>query len=72
MRTNCTFAHPGTFGHECGTPAVSVAVQTSDLTVGGIYYARRCVECAQIKGGENAGTIRFERFNPETHQNAWR
>ena len=59
----CTFAWSGTYGHECGAPAVKVAVETGVAKheglgtewVDGIYYAGRCEKCAAIKGGENAG-----------------
>ena len=60
--TRCTFAYAGTYGHECGSPAVSVAVFTGitdSTTCGqwqdGIYFAGRCARCATIRGGENAG-----------------
>lgn len=59
----CTFAFSGTYGHECGAPAVKVAVETgvakndglNSEWVDGIFYAGRCEQCAAIKGGENAG-----------------
>ena len=63
----CTFAWPGTYGHECGKPAVAVAVEHGcEQWENGIYYAGRCKECAAIKGGENAG----RRIEPLAgHQN---
>lgn len=72
MNVACGFAYPGTYGHECGAPAVVVGVKSSDLTKSGIYYARRCDKCAAIKGGENKGITRWEPFNPSHHVNVWR
>jgi len=68
----CSFAHAGTYGHECGRPATLIAVK--DATVGytgavswmpvpkpgDTYQTGRCDECAKIKGGENRGLIRLE------------
>ena len=71
MNICCSFAHPGTYGHECGAPAVVVGVKPSDLTKAGIYYARRCDTCASIRGGENKGITRWEKFNPVQHVNQW-
>jgi hypothetical protein len=57
----CSFAMSGTYGHECGAPAVLIAVQGgSKLTHSGLFYTGRCAKCAQIKGGENARTLRLE------------
>lgn len=69
---SCSFAAPGTYGHECGARATLVGAQPSDITKGGIYYARRCAECAQIKGGENAGITQFVPFNPDIHRNEFK
>lgn len=68
----CCFAHPGTYGHDCGKEAVKVAVKKSDLTSDGLFYAGRCLECAQIKGGENANIIRLESIDSSKHINKWR
>lgn len=65
----CSFAFPGTYGHECGAPAVKVGVKKSRETKNGIFYARRCAKCAEIKGGENTGVERWEDFDPAKHKN---
>lgn len=65
----CGFAHSGTYGHECCEPACITAIMKSDRTKTGIYYAARCSACATIRGGENAGVIRFEPLNPAHHVN---
>lgn len=70
--THCGFAFPGTYGHECGSPATLVGVRKSDLTTNGVFYARRCAKCATIKGGENAGISSFLPFDASKHANAWR
>ncbi len=72
MKTHCSFAFPGTFGHECGAPAVTVGIMKVDNTKSGIFFARRCANCAKIKGGENRGVTRFEPFNPELHVNVFK
>lgn len=69
---NCSFAFAGTYGHECGKPATVVAVRKTDMTKSGIFYARRCDDCAKISGGENNGTLRFEAFDADKHQNHWK
>jgi hypothetical protein len=68
----CSFAFPGTYGHECGAPAVCVAVKKSTMTKSGFYFARRCPACAKEKGGENSNAIRFEALDREAHVNAWK
>ena len=71
MFTHCGFARSGTYGHECGAPAVKVGVKKADSTRNGLFYARRCAECAAIKGGENAGIFAWEPYSPEQHKNQW-
>ena len=71
MNETCGFAMSGTYGHECGKPAVMVGVKKTSLTTTGLYYARRCAECAKIRGGENSGILRFETLDPEKHVNQW-
>ncbi len=70
--THCSFAFPGTYGHECGSPAVKVGVRTCKETKDGIYYARRCAVCATHKGGENAGISSFITYDQAVHVNQWR
>ena len=67
----CTFAAPGTYGHECGRKAVFVRSRPSEHTASGIFYARRCGECANIKGGENSGTSAPVPFDPVVHANKY-
>jgi hypothetical protein len=69
---SCNFAWPGTYGHECGKPAVFAGLKRSDMTRDGIYWSRRCAECKDITGGENAGIERFEPLDPQRHRNRWK
>lgn len=69
---HCSFAYPGTYGHECGKPATLVCAKPSTYTKSGLFYARRCVECAKEKGGENSGLNAFVPFDPEIHRNLWK
>ena len=71
MKTNCSFAFPGTYGHECGAPAVVVGTKRVTSTKTGIYYARRCAKCAAIKGGENIGITSWQPFDEAAHINQW-
>lgn len=71
METHCSFAHAGTYGHECGSPATEVGIVKSDITANGIYYARRCASCRAIKGGENARITQWTNFDPKLHANQW-
>ena len=64
----CSFAFPGTYGHECGAPAVTVFVKATKCTHNGEYYAGRCQSCANIKGGENADVLRVESINGQVNQ----
>jgi hypothetical protein len=68
----CSFAFAGTYGHECGAPALFVGVMRSEHTKSGTYYAGRCASCKAIKGGENGRVIRFEPIDPARHVNEWR
>jgi len=67
---HCTFAWPGTYGHECGKPAVIVGRKQSKYTQDGVYFAGRCARCAEIKGFENTG-LTFEPFDANIHINRW-
>ncbi len=66
----CQFAYPCTYGHECGKPAVKIAVFETDLTKDGLFYAGRCDECSKVKGLENSGMLRFEEIGSQ--DNKWK
>ena len=67
----CSFAYPGTYGHECGKPAVCVAVFESKETRSGLYYAGRCESCRDATAGQdNRGRLRFEPVGAQ--RNEWR
>ena len=70
----CGFAYPGTYGHECGRRATTVARHASESTVSGVYWARRCPGCAALPRnfGENRGLTDWQPFNPVTHRNVWK
>lgn len=70
--TSCGFAFAGTYGHECGAPAVKVGIKQVDSTRNGIFYAHRCAKCAAIKGGENIGISHWLPFDPVQHANQWK
>jgi hypothetical protein len=70
--TRCTFAYPGTFGHECDAPATLAGSKPSDLTVSSVYFTRRCAECAAVKGGENVGVARWVPFDAAAHRNVFK
>lgn len=67
----CGFAAPGTYGHECGAPATKVGFKKSCSTKNGVFYARRCDNCAAIKGGDNLGIFKWEKFDSVSHVNQW-
>ena len=71
--TKCSFAHAGTYGHECDKPAVLCGVKTGVADwEDGIFYAGRCAECATIRGGENAG-LKIEPINGRVNRlKVWR
>lgn len=66
----CGFAYPGTYGHECGKPAILFAVKRSNSTKSGFFYAGRCAECAKVQGLENRDVIWHEPLNGQ--KNEWR
>lgn len=67
----CQFSYPWTYGHECGKPAVLIAVHKGEgSTTDGMFYAGRCAECAKVKGLENSGVIRFEPIADQ--ENKWK
>lgn len=69
--TRCTFAHIGTYGHECGRPALFVGIRPSEHTTSGTYFARRCAACRELVGGENVGLKDWQPFDPSRHVNVW-
>lgn len=68
MITQCSFAWPGTYGHECSQPAIKVAVFQAKKTRNGLFFTGRCEKCAAIKGGENSGLIRFEALASQANE----
>lgn len=68
----CSFAFPGTYGHECGKPATIVGIKPSESTTNGVFYSRRCAECAKEHGGDNLGIKSWEPYDPEKHVNQWK
>lgn len=68
----CSFAQPGTFGHECGRPAVVAGSRPSDLTTTGTYWAARCAECQGYRGGENTGITQWEPLDLTRHRNQFK
>jgi hypothetical protein len=69
----CGFAPKGTYGHECGKPAVIVAVFDGGEAspVPGVkreFFAGRCAHCITLEGGDNAGILRTE---PIAKQGNW-
>jgi len=69
--TKCGYAHPGTYGHECGRPAVFVGIQPSTYTSNGVFYAARCAECKELTGPDNRHIQRWEPLDPAKHINQW-
>ena len=70
MTKLCGFAFPGTYGHECGAPAIMYAVKPSDNTRSGIYYGPRCAKCMEAKGRDNDDVIRYEPIGAQV--NNWK
>ena len=66
----CSWAWPGSYGHECGDPACSVAVFPSTLTTSGLFFAARCALHAKETGGENSDAIRIEPLGGQV--NVWK
>jgi hypothetical protein len=71
LRISCNFAQAGTYGHECGKPAVYARKGRSKLTATGVYWARRCASCADVKGGENSGLDAPVPYDPIEHANVF-
>ena len=75
MQTNgafkCSYAYPGTYGHECGKPATLSGWRASAHTANGIYFAHRCAECSKARGVDNRGIGAWVPLDPEKHANVW-
>lgn len=69
---NCSYAFPGTYGHECGKPAVTVAVKPSDTKPGAQFLSGRCAECRDLIGPDNAKVTGFEPLDPNHKSAYWR
>jgi hypothetical protein len=67
----CGYAHAGTFGHECGRPAVFAGRKPSDKTKSGIFWAARCAECRDLTGQDNHGITSWEPLDQAKHVNTW-
>lgn len=67
----CTYAYPGTYGHECGRPATLAASRPSEHTANGIYWAARCADCSKLGGQDNRGLRGFVPYDPVKHANDW-
>lgn len=67
---SCSFAYPGTYGHECGAPSTTVAVKLSDSTAGGLFFSGRCESCRTARGQDNDGIVRFEPVSGQ--RNTWK
>ena len=58
----CSFAYPGTYGHECGRPSTWVGRKPSEHTVSGVFFAHRCDECKDARGQDNIGVSQWQRL----------
>lgn len=68
----CRFSHQGTFGHECGKPAVLAGPKPNSHTVSGIYWCLRCRRCSEEPGIDNWGIGPWVPFDPSIHFNVWK
>lgn len=68
----CDYAVAGTYGHECGKPALFVRAKSSNLTRSGTYWARRCADCVTATGRENWGLAPAVPFDTVAHINEWK
>lgn len=68
----CSYAPPGTYGHECGRPGVFVGLKPSEHTRSGTYFAVRCAECRDLTGRDNWGIKEWRPFDPSVHINEFR
>jgi hypothetical protein len=72
MNKQCTYAYPGTYGHECGRTALFAALMSSKLTKSGIYFGRRCLEHKDSIEPYDSPVIRVESFDEAKHINDWK
>lgn len=70
MQFYCNYSQPGTYGHECGRPAVYALPLHSERNSSGVYYARRCNTCRDKL--EHADRLLSDPvpFNPSLHTNS--
>lgn len=72
MSEKCSYAHAGTYGHECGKPPLFTGIQSSANTVNGVFYAARCAECKELTGRDNWAIREWLPFDPIAHVNRWK
>ena len=65
----CSYAFPGTYGHECGKPATLAGTRPSECTRSGVYHAHRCAACATETGRDNWGIRQWMPLDPTVHVN---
>lgn len=71
LTATCGYAQAGTFGHQCGRPAVFAGAKASESTKTGVFWAARCAECKELTGGDNRGVTHWEPFDAARHVNEW-
>jgi hypothetical protein len=68
----CSYAAAGTFGHECGRPAVAAGAKPSDTgVIGRVFWNLRCADCRHLPGRDNWGITHWEPLDAAKHVNRW-
>lgn len=67
----CWYSHLGSFGHECGKPAVVAGCKPSKDTKSGVFWTFRCAACAELPGQDNWGVKEWRPLH-EAKPNEWR
>jgi hypothetical protein len=69
MRLNCNYAQPGTYGHECGRPAIYALPLHSEKKPSGVFYSRRCESCKDNLEHGDVPLSGLVPFDSIAHQN---
>lgn len=72
MAGTCRYAHPGTWGHECGKPA-RWGQRLPKPEHYAEYWCLRCDECRNHTGPDNHGMTRtgWLPYDPQTMRKRW-
>jgi hypothetical protein len=66
----CGNSEPGSFGHECGKPAVWIGTKPSQSVVGSNFHGAFCAKCKR-EGWDAKGVKTWEPYAGGKYKSHW-